>query len=48
MVSCLRVYSEDELMALVDGLTEFTWTVERPPLGNDMTRATVLLGLPKG
>jgi hypothetical protein len=41
------VYSKDELMGLVEGLDDFTWTVERPPLGNEMTRATVLLGLPK-
>ncbi len=46
VVSCLRVYDEDELMGLTQGLDGFTWRVERPELGNPVMRATALVGLP--
>ena len=47
VVSCLRVYSPEELGELTDGLDEFDWRIERPALGNPWARATVLVGMPR-
>ncbi|MBN1205577.1 MAG: hypothetical protein JXB05_11725 [Myxococcaceae bacterium] len=48
IVSCLRVYSTDELRALVDSIPEadvFEWHIERRPIGP--LGCTMLIGVPK-
>jgi hypothetical protein len=48
LVSCLRVYSTDELHALVDGIPDagsFEWHIERRPIGP--LGCTMLIGIPK-
>jgi hypothetical protein len=46
LVSCLRVYSEPELRALVDGLEapDWTWEIGRLRLGSAPAHATWLVG----
>jgi len=47
VVSCLRVYEEDDLAELTQGLEGFTWRVERPFLIPPLVRGTALVGLPR-
>jgi hypothetical protein len=52
IVSCLRVYSADELQALVDSLDPrhrdgYDWEIGRVRLGASPARATVLIGVPR-
>jgi hypothetical protein len=45
MVSCLRVYSPDELSSLVADLDEYDWEIGRFSLGGP-AKATYLIGKP--
>lgn len=52
VVSCLRVYSPDELRELVTSLEPrhrdaYTWEIGRLPLGATPARATYLVGIPR-
>lgn len=50
-VSCLRVYSPDELRALVarlDGGERFDWEIGTLPLALSSLRATYVVGVPRG
>ena len=46
VVSCLRVYDEDDLAELTQGLEGFTWRVERPTLIPPLVRGIALVGMP--
>ncbi|PCC71830.1 hypothetical protein SAMN02745121_03182 [Nannocystis exedens] len=50
VVSCLRVYSPDELrelLATVPGAEDYTWQIETEPLGRSPMRVTWLVGAPR-
>ncbi|MDC0717879.1 hypothetical protein [Nannocystis bainbridge] len=51
VVSCLRVYSPDELrelLATVPGAEDYAWQIESEPLGRSPMRVTWLVGAPRG
>lgn len=48
LVSCLRVYSPEELRQMTGELASYDWEIERIPLGLPGGVGTVLIGTPKG